>query len=168
MKIYIQRRICSIAMGMIILSVVMGGVIIGTTGIAEAGNTGPKTEIFQTSQPFDSFLVRLTKAIKGNKMGIVAEACATCGAKKIGVTIPGNRVVMIFHPKFAVRMLKASLEAGVEAPLRLYVTQHPEGTRLSYRKASDVFAPYADNGDLDAMARELDTIMAKIANDATR
>jgi uncharacterized protein (DUF302 family) len=153
-----------VTLGVFILSVAL----IGGTANVEAGSSGPKTEVFQTSLPFDDFLVRLKASIKANKMGIVAEACATCGAKKIGVTIPGNRVVMIFHPKFAVRMLKASLEAGVEAPLRLYVTEHPEGTRLSYHKASDVFAPYADQGDLDAMAKELDIIMARIANDATR
>ena len=39
--------------------------------------------------------MRATMASSSNKMGIVGNACATCGAKSIGVTIPGNRVIMI-------------------------------------------------------------------------
>ena len=101
-------------------------------------------------------------------MGIVGDACATCGAKSIGVTIPGNRVIMIFNSHFAVRMLGASVAAGVEAPLRLYVTERADGSaRLSYRLPSHVFAPYAV-ADLDAMARQLDGIFAKIVEAAGR
>jgi len=101
-------------------------------------------------------------------MGIVAEACATCGAKAIGVTIPGNRVIMIFNPHFAVRMLKASTAAGVEAPLRLYVTENTDGTaRLSYRLASHVFKPY-DVHALNDMAKELDAIIENIIAAAAR
>ena len=67
-------------------------------------------------------------------MGIVGNACATCGARSIGVTIPGNRVMMIFNPHFAVRMLKSSVASGIEAPLRLYITEQPDGkARLSYQ-----------------------------------
>ncbi len=135
---------------------------------ARADGHGSDFRNYQTQQEFTGFLDRLKKAIAAQKMGVVAEACADCGARSIGVTIPGNRVVMIFHPRFAVRMLKASLEAGYEAPLRLYVTERPEGAHLSFRMASDVFAPYATSGDLVAMAKELDKILLRIADQATR
>ncbi len=52
-------------------------------------------------------------------MGIVGNACATCSAKSIGVTIPGNTVIIIYNPHFAVRLLKASEASEIEAPLRL-------------------------------------------------
>jgi uncharacterized protein (DUF302 family) len=137
---------------------------------AHAENPTPYsgTRIIETGQPFDGFVKRLVAAIKAGKMGIVAQACATCGAKSIGVTIPGNRVVMIYRPDFAVRMLKASVAAGIEAPLRLYVTEQPDGTaRLTYRLPSHVFAPYGVP-ELDTMAKELDTIVGKIVTAATR
>ncbi|MDP6774965.1 MAG: DUF302 domain-containing protein [Rhodospirillales bacterium] len=137
---------------------------------ALAGNPTPLsgTRVVDTGQPFAVYVKKLTNAIKANRMGIVGDACATCGAKSIGVTIPGNRVIMIFNPHFAVRMLKASVAAGVEAPLRLYVTERADGTaRLSYRLPSHVFAPYA-TPDLDAMARELDGIFARIVEAAGR
>ena len=124
------------------------------------------TKVIETGQPFDAFIERLTAAIKANKMGIVGNACATCGAKKIGVTIPGNRVIMIFNPHFAVRMLKASEAAGIEAPVRLYVTEQPNGkARLTYRLPSHLFGAYKVLA-LDEMGKDLDAIIARIVKQA--
>ncbi len=131
---------------------------------ARADNPAPYsgTQVIDTGKPFDGIVDSLKAAAHANGMGIVAEACATCGAKAIGVTIPGNRVIMIFNPHFAVRMLAASEEAGIEAPLRLYVTEQPDGSaKLTYRLPTAVFGAY-DNDKLDEMAAELDTIVAKI------
>ena len=142
--------------------------LLGVPALAEKPAPLSGTRVVDTGQPFATYVEKLTAAIKANKMGIVGNACATCGAKSIGVTIPGNRVIMIFNPHFAVRMLKASVAAGVEAPLRLYVTERADGTaRLGYRLPSHVFAPYAV-ADLDAMARELDGIFSKIVEAAGR
>ena len=66
------------------------------------------TKVIETGQPFGAFIKKLTAAIGANKMGIVGNACATCGARKIGVTIPGNRVMMILKSHFTVHMLKGS------------------------------------------------------------
>jgi uncharacterized protein (DUF302 family) len=75
-------------------------------------------------------------------------------------------VVGVYHPRFAVRMLKASVPAGIEAPLRFYITENPDGTAtLTYRKPSATFAPYKSEA-LDEMAKELDVIFAGIASDA--
>ena len=120
----------------------------------------------ETNRPFAAYVERLKAAVRANRMGIVAHACATCGAKAIGVTIPGNHVVMIFHPRFAVRMLKASIAAGIEAPLRLYLTENADGTaRLTYRLPSHTFGAYQVPA-LDAMAKDLDRIVANIVADA--
>ncbi len=136
---------------------------------AKAENPTPYsgTKVIETGQPFDAFIEKLTAAIKANKMGIVGNACATCGAKRIGVTIPGNRVIMIFNPHFAVRMLKASEASGIEAPVRLYVTEQPNGkARLTYRLPSHVFGAYKVPA-LDKMGKELDAIFARIVKQAT-
>ena len=37
------------------------------------------TKVIETGQPFDAFIKKLTAAISSNKMGIVGNACATCG-----------------------------------------------------------------------------------------
>ena len=136
---------------------------------ANAGNTAPYsgTQSVATGQPFSTFMENLKAAIKKNKMGIVSQASATKGAASIGKTIAGNHVLMIFRPDFAVRMLEASVAAGIEAPLRLYVTEGADGNAtLTYRLPSHVFGVYKVPA-LDAMAAELDAIVAAIVADAT-
>ncbi len=138
------------------------GSVLAFPVVAETSKPCSGTRVIDTTLPFETYLKKLTAAVRANKMGIVGNACATCGAESIGVTIPGNRVLMIFNPHFAVRMLKASVAAGIEAPLRLYVTENTDGSaRLTYRLPSHVFAPY-DVPDLNQMARELDVIFANI------
>jgi uncharacterized protein (DUF302 family) len=124
--------------------------------------------VMDTKKPFEDFAKDLEAAIKKNKMGLVARASAQAGAARMGVTIPGNQVFMIYRPDFAVRMLKASVEAGFEAPIRIYVVEKADGmAEVSYIKPSDVFAGY-ENADLDAMAKELDAIFEAIVNDAIK
>jgi len=133
---------------------------------ADKATPFPGTHVIKTGHSYAAMVEKLPQAVAKNKMGVVAKASATLGAKKIGVTIPGNMVVMVFHPKFAVRMLEASVPAGIEAPLRFYITENADGTTtLTYRDPSSVFAPY-DSAALDKMAKELDAIFASIAADA--
>jgi len=125
------------------------------------------TRTVTTSQPFDAVVTRLEKAIEANKMGLVAQASASRGAASRGVKIRGNMVLMVFRNDYAVRMLAASVPAGIEAPLRLYITEGQDGkTSVAWRAPSAIFAPYA-SADLNAVARELDPIVEKIVRDAT-
>ncbi len=124
------------------------------------------TVSMDTTATFDVLRQRLRAAVRGARMGIVAEASASGGAAARGITIPGNAVVMVFRNDFAVRMLRASVPAGFEAPLRFYLTARADGgATLTYRRPSAVFAPYA-NAELDALARELDEVFARIARAA--
>lgn len=131
--------------------------------------------IHQTKHSFADLVKRLEAAVKKNKMGIVTTASASDGAKAQGFTIAGNRVVGVFRNDFARRMLAVSTAAGIEAPIRFYLTENANGTStLSYRAPSALFAPYArgskgridkSKADLMAMAKELDAIFAQIALD---
>lgn len=135
-----------------------------------AAGKAPYDGMWEEKTPFgyQELIGRLDRAVRANKMGLVTRASATLGAKSLGIAIPGNMVVGVFHPRFAVRMLKASVPAGINAPIRFYITENPDGTAsLSYRKPTAIFAPYG-NAALDAMARELDAIFAKIARDAVK
>lgn len=126
----------------------------------------PGTIIVKTRHGFDGLVTRLEKAIADNKMGLVARASASRGAAARGVKIPGNAVLMVFRNDYAVRMLEASVPAGIEAPLRLYVTENSDGTAsLTYRMPSAVFAPYGSPA-LDKMAKELDAVFRSIVRDA--
>lgn len=139
--------------------------LLATVLAAAAQAHDPRERVRITSRHgFQVTLKKLQAAAKKNKIGIVNRASAQAGAKMIGVTIPGNQVWGLYHPRFAVRMLKASIEAGYEAPIRLYITESKSGkVTVSYIKPSKVFAPYG-NMDLDDMAKELDAIFSKVAN----
>ena len=116
--------------------------------------------------PLTGIQTRVLKAIAANRMGLVSQASASMGAARRGIEIPGNAVFGVYRNDFAVRMLRANVAAGIEAPLRFYLTEAADGTaRLIYRLPSAVFKPYG-NAELNAMAGELDEIFARIANDA--
>jgi uncharacterized protein (DUF302 family) len=141
--------------------------LVVATSAAAGGATSPHPDkqVIETELSFKVLWDRLKEAIKANKMGLVAQACASCANKARGVTIPGNAVVMVYRPDFAARMLEASVAAGIEAPLRFYLTENADGTAtLTYRKPSAVFAPYK-NAKLDEMSKELDEIWEKIVRD---
>jgi uncharacterized protein (DUF302 family) len=143
--------------------------LIFTAGGAGAQSAAPLRGTHTAVSPygFDALATRLEKAIETNKMGLVAQASASRGAAARGVKIPGNLVLMVFRNDYAVRMLAASVPAGIEAPLRLYVTEDANGkASVTWRAPSAVFAPYG-SAELDAMARELDPVIEKIVRDAT-
>lgn len=119
-----------------------------------------------TGEPFNPFIKALSSAIKAREFNIVGIACGTCAAKSQGVTIPGNRVFFFFKPAYAVRMLGASEAAGIEAPIRLYVTENRDGSAVvTYRLPSHVFGAYQVPA-LDALGTDLDTDVEAIIADA--
>lgn len=142
-------------------------VAVSVLGVAADGaGPLPGTVTIKTQLGFDALVSRVEKAVAANKMGLVAQASASRGAAARGVKIPGNAVLMVFRNDYAVRMLKASVPAGIEAPLRIYVTENADGTAsLTYRRPSAVFSPYSSPA-LDEMAKELDVIFGSIVRDA--
>lgn len=147
-------------------------VLISAASLSEravAGNATPYpgTETIATQYSFGQLRTRLEAAIEKSGMYVVTSASASAGAKHRGIKIPGNLVLGVYRNDFAVRMLKASVPSGIEAPLRFYVTENADGTAtLTYRKPSAVFGVYGSS-DLDAMAKELDGLWAKIVSDTT-
>lgn len=139
---------------------------------AQAGSVAPREgwAVHDTGLAYAELLRRLKEAVKAEGMFVVTEAGPTEAAKRRGIEIPGNRVVGVYRNDFAVRALEASTPAMIEAPIRFYVTEDPDGTAtLSYKLPSLVFAPYMDEGgdELRAVASELDAIFAAIASRAT-
>ncbi|MCG8596164.1 MAG: DUF302 domain-containing protein [Kiloniellales bacterium] len=124
----------------------------------------------KTPHSYETLIERLNVAVKAHEMGLVTRASATVGAKAaFDKVIPGNMVIGVYHPRFAVPMLEASIAAGIEAPIRFYITENEDGTAsLTYRKPTVIFAPYEGGGEqLKNLAKELDEVFASIAKQAT-
>ena len=142
---------------------------LGATGKLARADNGypyPGTNVLVSPHDFKTLWQRLEKAIEDNNMGLVSRASASMGAASRNVKINGNAVFGVYRNVFAVRMLAASVPAGIEAPLRFYLTDSDGGkATLIYRRPSAVFKPYG-SADLDAMAKELDGIFERIAGQA--
>ena len=130
----------------------------------------PGWAVHPTAHGYGDLIERLNVAITANKMAAVTRASATIGAKKVfDKTIPGNMVIGVYHPRYAVPMLEASVQAGIEAPIRFYITENADATAtLSYKTPSALFEPYFDDGGdkLRTLAAELDDLFGKIAAEA--
>ncbi len=133
-------------------------------------NTPDGWVVVESSHSYADLVERVPEVAKANKIGVVTKASATLGAKAVlDKTIPGNMVIGLYHPRFAVRMLEASIAAGIEAPIRVYITENNDGTAdLSYKTPSHVFAPYMDEGGdkLRQLATELDQLFDKLVTEA--
>lgn len=127
--------------------------------------------VFPTNLSFKELVTRTRSAIKQAPIAIVSQASASSGAQNQGYEILGNRVIGVYRNDYARRMLAASVSAGIEAPIRLYLTENTDKTAtLSYKTPTTVFAPYMDEGgaDLKVLANELDVILQNIAKTATK
>ncbi|WP_417671609.1 DUF302 domain-containing protein [Roseibium sp.] len=143
--------------------------IFDTSVRAEAIAPRDGWRVIETTHTFSALVDRLKIAIKAEKMGLVTQASASVGAKAQGIVIPGNRVLGVYRNDYARRMLNASLAAGIEAPIRFYVTENKDGTAtLSWKTPVAVFSSYLDEGgdDLRKLARELDGVFEAIAKRA--
>ena len=149
--------------------ILLGLTILATTAYAQ--NIPPRDGwvIIETQKSYPDLIDAVKTATKANGMGVVTQAGPTKAAAGRGITIPGNRVIGVFNNDFAVRILALSTAAMIEAPIRFYVTENPDGTAtLSYKTPSHVFAPYLDEGGaaLAELAGALDARFAAIAEAA--
>ncbi len=135
-----------------------------------AADSAPPREgwiVYDTDKSFAELVEDTRAAIAEAPINIVTQASASDGARGQGIQIPGNRVIGVYRNDYARRMLEASIPAGIEAPLRLYLTEDSDGTAtLSYKTATFAFSPYDGGEALLELASELDVILTGIAEAA--
>lgn len=153
-----------VLVGCVFLLLCMTGMVLSDSVPARDG-----WRVMPTEKPYQTLVDDLKSAIKAEKMLLVTQASASGGAKGRGLTIPGNRVMGVYRNDYAIRMLEASVAAGIEAPIRFYVTENSDGTAtLSWKTPGFVFAPYMEEGGeaLRELAAELDGVFRTIAENA--
>ena len=156
---------------LLIRSLLLALLFAAPAAVAELPDALPGWVIERTEQGYAELIEQVDAAVAASPLNVVTRASATVGAKSLGQEIPGKMVIGGFAPQFAIRLLQTSAAAGIEAPLRLYITENPDGSAtLSYKTAVHVLAPYMDEGgpELMALAGEVDTIVEQIVEQATR
>lgn len=138
----------------------------------EVADLGPREgwEVVRTGKGFDALVADTRAAAGDGGLAVVTMAGPTDAAARRGIEIPGNRVLGLFNNDFAVRLLRQSTAAMIEAPIRVYVTENTDGTAtLSYVRPSVRLAPYADGAPgVSSIAAELDAAFAAVAEAAAR
>lgn len=122
--------------------------------------------LHDTNLAYDTLIARVKDAVKAEGMFVVTQAGPTGAAANRGIEIPGNRVIGVYNNDYAVRAIRLSVPAMIEAPIRFYVTEDSDGSAtLSYKTPSFVFSSYFEEGgaDLKALAAELDKKFSAIA-----
>lgn len=129
----------------------------------------PGWSVTRAAADWETLARRVEDAAAQSPLGVVYKASPTAPAAGIGETIPGNMVIGLFAPEYAVRVVRASVAAQYEPPLELYVTENGDGSAtLSYKLPSTIFSAYPDGGAaLATVAAELDEILDGIASRAT-
>lgn len=144
-------------------------VALPTLAIAEMAPR-PGWSVAPTAKTYDDLVQATSDAVTAGGLAVVTQAGPTQAAARRGIEIPGNRVIGAFNNDYAVRILRLSTPAMIEAPIRFYVTEDADGTAtLSYKLPSTVLAPYVDEAgpELADIAAELDAAFAEIAAIAT-
>ena len=125
--------------------------------------------VIASEKNYATLLDDLHQAVSDAGMVVVTEAGPTEAAAQRGETIPGNRVVGVFRNDFAVDIIRESVPAMIEAPLRFYVTEDSaDSATLSWKIPSYVFAPYINQSTpkLDDTAQALDALFQHIGDSA--
>ena len=138
----------------------------GSTSAAVAGATtvtfgrpGEGAASFQSNhfstRSFEEVLTRLRKEIEGAGLRVLNEIDAQKALQGIGRSIGGLRLIFFFHPELVVRVLQMDRSAMVEAPLKIVITELPEGTvSIGMADPTTAFGRYG-NSALAGFGKEL-------------
>ena len=72
--------------------------------------------VLKTDKDFQTLVKDTRTAVKAQSLIVVTQAGPTAAAKKLGITIPGNRVIGVFNNDLAGNVLETSTAAMIEAP----------------------------------------------------
>ncbi|WP_018140914.1 DUF302 domain-containing protein [Thioalkalivibrio sp. ALJ7] len=109
----------------------------------------------------ETVVEKLKAAIEDQGLKLVAHINGQANAAKIGVEVPTDQILEIFHPAYAVRVWEACKSAGIDIPLRIHVSEEGGLIHVRTRPASSVFAPWG-SPQLDAIGAELDPKLAAV------
>jgi len=116
---------------------------------------------FITSLAIDDAVEKLKYGVDVAGMRLVSHINGQANAAKIGKTVPGDQILEVFRPDFAIRVWSACKPAGHDIPLRIHVYEDGDTTKVACRMPTEVFESYS-SPELMAVGEELDGIFSEI------
>jgi len=151
-----------LGMALMLLALAMGSVSAARADEDEPEAVGPYpgTVSLGSSYAQADAVRRLEQAVRANGLTLV-QTINSGGQGPASVS-----VILVSSSDYWGRILKVNQLAGMEMPIRIYVTDTGnKSSAVVYRAPSSIFALY-DSPELDRIAAELDQVFAKIVDDA--
>lgn len=101
----------------------------------------------------------LQTAIESSGLKTISRINAQENLKKAGLTVSGNVIFEVFHPKLAKEVFDADIRAGIVPPIRVYVYEDSGKTHVVTQNAAELFSGYKN---LSSLGRNVDGLLAKI------
>lgn len=119
-----------------------------------------------SSLPYTQAVGKIEAAIKGARLVVVGEPNYQMMQRMVGRERKGAKAFFIFRPDLGTPIFDNDPNAAMEVPLKILLMERPDGkTAIRYKKPSSILADYKGLSDL---AKQLDDIMAKIAEAGTK
>ncbi|WP_019569834.1 MULTISPECIES: DUF302 domain-containing protein [unclassified Thioalkalivibrio] len=109
----------------------------------------------------EAAVAALKEAVEAQGLRVAGEINGQANAAMIGAEVPVDRILEVFHPRYALRVWEACKPAGIDIPLRIHVWSDGEQLHVTARRPSEVFAPWG-SAELDALGAELDPLFEAI------
>jgi uncharacterized protein (DUF302 family) len=122
-------------------------------------------QVLKLSATMEDVVTALKGAIETQKLRLVSHIDGQANAARIGREVPGDQILEVLRPDFAVRVWEACKPAGIEIPIRIHVYEDGENVCVAYRTPQELFEPYG-SAPLTAVGAELDRLFAAIVEDA--
>ncbi len=110
-------------------------------------------------------IAKIETIVKGHKgMGVFTIIDHQAGAKKVGLEMPQEKVILFGNPKLGTKLMSKDPQAGLDLPLRVLVYQDKEGkTKIVYTDPTKWQEGFAlkECKLIDKMVKVLDTITDK-------
>lgn len=119
----------------------------------------------RSNYSFQETLDRLTGAVRDANLVLIKEVDYQTMLKMVNMNTEGLRSYEVFHPRYGAQLFGGDRRAGLEVPLRIFVSEDGERAIISYYQPSSVFAGYSGLGGLGS---ELDGVFDQMTNQATQ
>jgi uncharacterized protein (DUF302 family) len=113
-------------------------------------------------------LDRLTAAIEGKGMTVIARIDHAGAAAKVGLTLRATEVVIFGNPRAGTGLMQAAQTMGIDLPLRALVWQDESGkTQLSYNDPRWLAGRHRLGADVEKTLAAMSNALAALAKEAT-
>lgn len=122
-------------------------------------------QVLTISATMEDVVAALKNGIETQNLRLVTHIDGQANAARMGREVPGDQILEVFRPDFAVRVWEACKAAGIEIPIRIHVYEDGDNVCVAYWTPQEIFKPYG-SAPLTAIGAELDPLFAGIVEGA--